>query len=307
MPFEPSNSLDVPKVLETVDSLRQIAAQRIEEAKSTMQREVMATAKSLNQIFVSATDHISRLRAVVATTGGGQGDSVHTEVEDQLDAVKSFLVALSDHFVQQKALVNQATKDAEKIAAAGRKVETLTGCARLLSLNARVEAVRATDGQCFAVLADEMKQLSNQISEANVMIQHLAVEMRTALPRIATAVEDTRVLAEGFEKIFQGSSQGIASAVQRQREAAAMALRQGDETLASIVSGSQEALSHLQFQDVVAQGLDRLDVRFRDGQVSVRMALNLADRVSEVAPAIQREIGGEKTIDHSRAGEVLLF
>jgi methyl-accepting chemotaxis protein len=296
-------------VLAQLDALRGLQRERIAEATETMEREVMAAAASMNQIVAAASGHIASLRRVMTDAGGtGASESaVHAKVDRQGQAVQSFMAKLGQKLAAQRDLVDRAGSQAAAIAAAGRKVEVLASGARLLALNARVEASRATDGRAFGVLADEMKQLSLAIAETNVLIQDLALELRTTLPAIATAVEATRALSGVFEQQLQEGSADISHAVQAQRQVAEQTLHQSDETLASIVVGSQTALSHLQFQDVVAQGLDRLDGRHRACQMEVATLLGAPELANNLAPAAHSEVGGDKQINHAAAGQIVLF
>jgi hypothetical protein len=137
--------------------------------------------------------------------------------------------------------------------------------------------------------------------------QGLTSEMRALLPGLVITGEGIRDLSRTFEVAFQRSSTGIREALRERGRQVLAVLRSSDTTLLSIARGQQDALSHLQFQDVVAQGLDRLDTRFHECQVQLMQVLGVAERSAALFPPSHRELGGDKSIDHSKAGEVLLF
>jgi hypothetical protein len=84
-------------------------------------------------------------------------------------------------------------------------------------------------------------------------------------------------------------------------------LESSDHEMNALIHESHEAMSHLQFQDVVAQGLLRLEPVLHDLQVEWAEPLGLEERVAELPKAQHREIGGDKPVDQENAGEVLLF
>jgi hypothetical protein len=84
-------------------------------------------------------------------------------------------------------------------------------------------------------------------------------------------------------------------------------MEQSDQEMAYLISSSHEALSHLQFQDVIAQGLLRVEPALHDLQVQQANELGLEDVIAALPPAQHREIGGDKPVDQENAGEVLLF
>ena len=51
-------AVDAGAVLATVSSLRRLAGERIDEAKAVMEREVIAAAASVNQIFGSEDSRV---------------------------------------------------------------------------------------------------------------------------------------------------------------------------------------------------------------------------------------------------------
>ena len=70
---------------------------------------------------------------------------------------------------------------------------------------------------------------------------------------------------------------------------------------------SHESLSHLQFQDAVAQGLQRIDDWIRDAQLAAAELPAAEGRAAEIAEPMHPEIGGDKPIDLETAGDVLMF
>jgi hypothetical protein len=74
---------------------------------------------------------------------------------------------------------------AEGIAAAkAQSIQRITGQTRILALNAKIEAARAGDaGHGFAVVAEEVKSISNEIARLAVEMEK---ELRTALDAVRT-------------------------------------------------------------------------------------------------------------------------
>jgi hypothetical protein len=85
------------------------------------------------------------------------------------------------------------------------------------------------------------------------------------------------------------------------------AIETSDQAMSRIIRCSHEAMSHLQFQDAVAQGLLRLDNRAREALIELCQLAGLEDRIASIAPAMHVEIGGEKPVEQNNAGDVILF
>jgi flagellar hook-basal body complex protein FliE len=136
----------------------------------------------------------------------------------------------------------------------------------------------------------------------------MARSMATLLPGIVRGANSMHERSRTFSDNLQQAMRIISERSDERRKEIGAAVEQSDKTLSRIVSSSQGALSHLQFQDAVAQGLMRLDGALMDTLLTICDLAGLGpDRRSRITPPIHVEIGGDKSVDQKDAGEVLMF
>jgi hypothetical protein len=182
--------------------------------------------------------------------------------------------------------------------------ERANTAARLLAISARIEAFRS-DAQVFKTIAVEMNDLSRNITSANSHVQELANTMAGSLPKLIKQSEALREMATEFTAEARVQIGHVDREVGALRESVVKTLRVSDESLATIISASHEALSALQVQEVCAQGLLQLD----GGQAAALRATAAAlDMEIEIAPEVQGVSKETAILDHDgTAGEVVLF
>jgi methyl-accepting chemotaxis protein len=299
----------VDRAIGRVHSLRSYLRDRIAEVNRMTQREVMSAAQDVNTIYTSATTQIadlkSRLSAVATTESSGKDVSA----ERQLTAVEGYVHDLETRVDQLNNIAHESAGCTSKIEDAAQQIQRLSTDAHMLAINARIEAARDSVGSSrgFAVIAVEMKQLSRLISATSENVKTLARTLGALLPQMADGMTELRQQSNHFSTSLAGDIRNLAERSAAQRREVEAALSASDDTLGAIVRASQSALSHLQFQDVVAQGLMRVDANARETEIAVCTDLDAEDRISEVDRAMHVEIGGDKTVDAEDAGKVLLF
>jgi hypothetical protein len=307
--------MEIPVIEQVFDSLagfRGRLIERVREVNAMTEHAVMGTADDVHAIFGAASEQIVRLRTLLRGGGdsenGAGRDELTVLIDAELESVVSFARSLNLEVTEQLRLTQAAEKSLSDITCAAAQVGTFAIRAKMLALNARIEASRhAGMAKGFAVIADEMKELSRGVAETNATIQELARVMAALLPGIVRGANAMHERSQSFSSSLQQSMRAIAERSGDRRNQVAAAVVESDRTLSQIVSSSQSALSHLQFQDAVAQGLMRLDAMLVDTQISVCALGGLHDRRADIAPPIHVEIGGDKSVLQHQAGEVMMF
>src|SRR5262249_30248406 len=159
---------------------------------------------------------------------------------------------------------------AAELGRAARAIDNLASEAKTLAINSRIEAGRTgAANRAFSVVSDEMRRLSADVAATNTTVRRLSETVAGALGSVARAAQDMRGRIERFAEESSAGTEQLSAAVDAFRAETQRALAASDRCLADVVRASHDALSHLQFQDVVAQGLLRLDGRLRDLQLQV--------------------------------------
>jgi len=149
------------------------------------------------------------------------------------------------------------------------------------------------DPRKFAEQLQKTRQeMQGRVCDVNALSEREVINAGRA---VGEMVDMLRTLAQEAKALAAGSA-----------EPAIVALSQKtDAVFDSVLSTSHRVLSHLQFQDVVAQALVRTD-----GWLWVLERIYAEQHqlaVETVPPPKNIEIGGEKPLDHPDAGEVMMF
>ena len=132
---------------------------------------------------------------------------------------------------------------------------------KILAINAAVEAARAGDaGRGFAVLAAEIRELSNRTAGAAV---NISLKIKTATEGIdeelknATDVDERNTASGSMRQVIADVDE-----MQQRFSAASQSLMEIIESVKTghqdIVTGLSEALGQIQFQDVIRQRVEQV-------------------------------------------------
>jgi methyl-accepting chemotaxis protein len=202
---------------------------------------------------------------------------------DLRDAQKS-----RDVLNREIAAIVAFTEDLTKMA---DEVKVIAFQTNMLSLNAAIEAAHAgSSGNGFAVVAQEVRQLSTASRNTGQNINARVLSINEALHKIAA---HNQAVSGSDREIIQRSEENIRAVLQRQREridqfiaAAGTTRRQNSEIKENI----EDALIQLQFQDRVSQIMTQLS-----------SAMQAADQLSgDLAASRLDELTTTYTTDEQR-------
>ena len=294
----------LPEGVELVEVLRKYRdgiAARIREANGMTEREVLAAGEALRLIveearnFVQGSQHT--LEDIASSSVTGMLDRHRALMTD-------FVVAMQSQVEVQNEAAQQATDQINRIVGLGRNIQHVTTESRMLALNANIQAGRlGVAGRAFQVIGQEMKHFSETVGDANKGVQALAESLLDALPRIQDQATKARELSEQFSKDINARMLEVASANAHMKEQIAESMAVGETRLQQILKLSYDALSHLQFQDPVAQSLSACE---RDIGECMNRAAGWAngqhpeEEIEETEPCIPAK-------DSLESGEILMF
>lgn len=182
-------------ILLTSEAIEQIANGAEEQATSTAQlrslmQDFMSNVKSANDNSVKVQAHSQSVQEMTT-----KGQDLINETEQQIYKV--------DEIVKEAANrvegLNTKTREITKL------VEVITDIAdqtNLLALNAAIEAARAGEqGKGFAVVADEVRKLAEQVSHSVSNISTIVQSIQDETNHV------TQSLVEGYKEVEKGSQQ----------------------------------------------------------------------------------------------------
>jgi hypothetical protein len=278
---------------------------RIRQVNKTTEDDVLAAGRHVQRVVEVARGHIARLREVLAGPVGNEDSDLARAIRSQSEHVRSHTTSVGKAVAVQATLVAMVADQARAITAAAREIERLNAAARVLSINARIEASRSHGSAVFGTIANEMQQLSGSIASANKKVYDLANAMQASVPELVRQNHALARTVDGYDVEARDRIQTVDRSVAELRAAVGSTLASSDHALAEIVNESHAALSKLQFQDVCAQGLLQIDAWIADAARQVAVDLGVEH---EIADAAHSTLGNDDVeVDRASAGAVMLF
>ena len=241
---------------------------------------------------VRAAAQSTRATQAVAAQAGAVVDEGITAAEEADEAMRA--VHLSSGEVSA-AIAELAAKSGR----IGAIVETITGISEqtnLLALNAAIEAARAGEqGRGFAVVADEVRKLAEESSQAAASIARIVAEISTETQRAVTVVGDgTRRTQQGTEIVQRARAAfaAIGEAVETMTDQIAQ-IAAGS---AQIAAGTSAVQSHIGEVAAVAEqssaSTQQVSASTEETTASAQEVAATAQALSDQAEELNRLVAG---------------
>lgn len=282
-------------------SLRAKTLERVRKVNQMTEGAALKAGTSLQEVVATARTHIAYLGAFLI---GSTDSALQRAIESHAEYVRGHAAKLHLAVSAHAAEMARVAESVRAIKTAAKGVERANTAARMLAINARIEAFRS-DAPVFKTIAVEMNDLSRNITSANNHVQELANTMACSLPALIKQAEALRAMATEFTEEAYLQIAHVDLEVDALRESVANTLHVSDDSLATIIAASHRALSALQVQDVCAQGLLQLDGWQATALRETAAALDLDIEIEPEVEGISKETA---ILDHElTAGEVVLF
>jgi methyl-accepting chemotaxis protein len=290
---------------------REKLVKRVRMINDTTANETREAAHFVNAVVELARTYVLDSQRALSRLQGEGNDSIGQLLHKQTEFLRKHAADMADRAAQQDERARNAAAAAKSIADLAASIERLAGEARLLAVNARIESSRlGAQSAGFEVLASEMQRLSDEVASTNERVGELAGRLGQDLPWIAQHARDFRRAMEEFSNTASLQLDETERSVTELRVQVTRASKQGGAVIEDILRSSQAALSHLQFQDVVAQDLRLLDGQARQAQVDTLQLLDAdTDLISEVPDAEYQTAsdGSRSNANIGPAGDVRMF
>jgi methyl-accepting chemotaxis protein len=238
-------------------------ARELTATSSVIENSAIDLSQRFQTLAESARAQVSRVEAIAATAGsievGGQKvalvEATHF-IEDVLVKVINTVLAVSKNAMRMVYSLDDVTVEVKGAGQCVAELQAINRQTRFLALNAAIEATRAgKEGAAFAVIAREIKDLSNQTDATVSSVSNRIVSISSSVSRghevlrdIASADMSEHITdKERLDSLLSGivAQNADLSAILAETADASAAL---SATIAPLVMG-------LQFQDRTSQHL----------------------------------------------------
>jgi methyl-accepting chemotaxis protein len=217
---------------------------------------------NLTGSFTNMHENTRRQRDVtVAATSGIDNGNSRQQFDDFVKDTSTVMQRVVDSIVNNSKLGVELIELTDSIASRARDVQSILSeigsiakQTNLLALNAAIEAARAGEaGRGFAVVADEVRDLSGRTSQFSQQINTVIQNMQATVKQTEEAIQ--RMASHDLSFAFESkkSVELIVSTMERQNQQRGTAISQLAGIADEVELQVGRAVTALQFQDIVSQ------------------------------------------------------
>jgi methyl-accepting chemotaxis protein len=233
----------------------------VERARELIRQAVAGLGVSFDAMNRKSRQQSQALARIVDRAGddGGSGVDVARFAQHASSRMEQLVEALEQVSGQSSTTVNHIDEMAQHldgIFALLEDVKSIADQTNLLALNAAIEAARAGEaGRGFAVVADEVRNLSERSTTFNEQIRKLAHSSKDAIAKVRETVSQMASRHQDRSREARNEAAAMLDNVAAINASLGEGVREISECTRSIDNSVAEAVRALQFEDIATQTL----------------------------------------------------
>ncbi|WP_182199968.1 methyl-accepting chemotaxis protein [Paraliobacillus salinarum] len=268
------------------------ASEQVAVTMEELSRGSESQANTTSDISASMSDFAQKI-----TEANIKGENIYNSSRTMTDLVSSGKQEM-DSSIQQMAQIFQVVSDAvtqvkgldeqsKEITKLVNVIKDVAEQTNLLALNAAIEAARAGEhGKGFAVVADEVRKLAEQVAQSVTDITRIVTSVQTETDQVATALEGGHKEVEtGMNQVVNTGS--IFEQIDSELNTLASEIKDISNNLSTINSNSERMSSGLEdiasVSEESAAGIEQTAASIQETSSSMEEVANNSGQLAKLA------------------------
>lgn len=286
-------------------------ARSLQDTRDTTEHAVLSIGNEISTLFdiaVNNNDSVKRsLRNVVGHSDNDDEEQSEPTIRELIESIRRSIDAFVEHahsyFQQQSQNAEESWSRFENVAKSVVEIEEIADSSKVLAINAKIESARLGEsGAAFAVVSNHLSSFSESIQHANSLIAESIRLMRDTMQQSREAAQEVEQELGEFSQRLVEEVASVEGHTQTLTESMHTTLSQVTASGIEMIDHSRNALSELQFQDPMVQGLKRTEHE-------VQKLIDLIETGAcddDELPDLDEAVGRDGRLERD-AGEVELF
>ncbi|CAG8998397.1 MAG: Aerotaxis receptor [Candidatus Celerinatantimonas neptuna] len=266
----------IGRVLDSTRPLHQASSQltdvvgKVRENAKQQNSELFQVSTAMEEM-VQTIDHIAK-STQHASSKVESVKQLCSDADKHMNRTSDQIIQLANEISQSAETSYELTQEADNIDSIMQEIQGIAEQTNLLALNAAIEAARAGEqGRGFAVVADEVRALSQRTHKATEQIQSSIGEMQTTLRSWSSVMQNSKTSADECVEKTQQTQELVDQVVSAVTEISNLTVQistgaeqqhvVSKEINHNIVSVGQVSNANLEQVDKVLQATDDIEQR----------------------------------------------